>query len=151
MAAAARRPLRPFRQGTRRHWQRVTTVANPFAAAAATVVNPIAMPKVGMLSAIWLLVSIAFTSPAAGDTLAVDGLAGMFSRIQVTANLGSAAIVDASGKGVETASRFARAMGPRGVVSGLGVGAQTAKYAVKVPVGANSGRNFELGLINLQD
>jgi hypothetical protein len=150
-AAAARRPLRPFRQGTRRHWQRVLTIANPLTAAAPAVLNPVAMPKVGMLSAIWLLCSIAFTSPAAGDTLGTDGLAGMFSRIQLTANLGSAAIVDASGRGVEIASRMSRANGPRALVSGLGTGAQTATYALKVPVGANSGRNFELGLINLQD
>lgn len=143
-------PLRPFRQGTRRHFQRVTTVTlnNP---TNATVVPPILLPKVGMLSAIWIMLRGGFTSPAAGDALGVDGIAALFQRIQLTANLGSAAIIDASGKSLESISRFQGPFGPRANVSGLGVGAQTFNYAMRVMVGANSGRNFELGLINLQD
>lgn len=143
--------LRPFRQGTRRHWQRVQTIANPFVAAASANVTPLLLPKVGMLSALWLMCSIAFTSPAAGAALGVDGLAGAYQQIAVTANLGSAAIVQGSGKGVETASRFLNPMGPRATLSGLAAGAQTAFHAMRVPIGANNGRNFELGLINLQD
>lgn len=148
---AGKAPLRPFRQGTRRHWQRVQTVVGSTSATVAQALQPILLPKTGMLAGLWLCVTGAFTSPAAGDTLAVDGLAAIFNRITVTANLGSANVVDASGKGVETASRFARAKGPRGTVSALAAGANTFTYNLFVPISANSGSNFEIGLINLQD
>lgn len=143
--------LAPFRKGTRRHFQRVVTATGNASATAQSTLAPILLPKVGFLSAVWLMVRGTATVGASGVTAGVDGLAGLFNRITLTANLGSAAIVDGSGKSIETAARFACAMAPRGSMSALTAGSRTFTYQLRVPVGLNAGSNFEIGLINLQD
>lgn len=142
--------LLPFRYGTRRRTQFIQSVT--YTGTNATSRPPlIEIPKVGYLSSIWLEIIGNMDFTVAAAAMGKDGLAGLFENVQVVANLGSAQIVDVSGAGLAVAHRTLQPMGPRATLVALG--ASPARFAMnlRVPIAANFGRNFELGLINLQD
>lgn len=152
LGATAAPALRSFREGTRRHFQPVQTFAISGWETAEQKVPAFTMDKTGFLSAIWVTIKGEVDFVVAAATLNVEGLAALFSSINVSTNLGSAAVIDASGPGVALASRGHMPGGPRGRVSALTAGVdRTFEYALRIPISANDGDMFGLGAINLQD
>lgn len=159
MAAAAQR-LAPFRSGTRQRRAKVGTIAYATAAA----LTPLELPRVGMLSRIIIQFRGTVTLSGAG-ALSDLGPWNLLARIKVNANIGSASIVDVSGYGGYMITPLAEEIGFRSDLAGVGggttpnadihaspvaMGANTWVLTWIIPIGANAGKQFDLGLINLQ-
>jgi hypothetical protein len=150
--------LMPFRKETRQNRQKVAAIAY----AAASALTPQEMPRVGMLSRIYVQFRGTVTLSGAG-ALSDLGPWNLISRIQVNANIGAAAILDLTGYGAYLESCVLdRAFRPDVAGAGLTTadadiysapvasGANTWVLTWVLPIGANQGSNFEAGLINLQ-
>jgi hypothetical protein len=152
--------LAPFRAGTRQRFAFVNSVAHSVGA----TLSPIELPRVGMLSRIILQFRGTVSFSATG-TMADLGPWNLLSRVQVNANIGSASIVDLSGFGAFMLQPFIEEVGYRPDLSGMGTNAapSTDIHAAGVaagnntwalswilPIGANTGNQFDLGLVNLQ-
>ena len=146
----AQRQLLPFRSGTRKRRQYMTTVTYTGTTAGQRPA-PILLPSVGMLSRILLVAHGNIDLSGAGGSIAVDGAAGLFNRITVSANLGSSNIFDCSGPGAYMAANWSKSFAARASI--LDPTDTTMDYNLYLPVdiAANRGRNFALGLVNLQD
>lgn len=151
--------LKPFRQGTRQRFAKVGVI--PWTTG--TALTPLELPRVGMLSQIYLRAELVVTLSAAG-ALADLGPWNVLNRIKVNANIGSAAIVDLSGFGTYMVQPWYEEFGFRPDNAGIGstsvnadtfaapvaMGANNWIINYAIPISANSGREFDLGLINLQ-
>jgi hypothetical protein len=152
--------LAPFRAGTRQRFAFVNSVAHSVGA----TLSPIELPRVGMLSRIILQFRGTVSFSALG-TLADLGPWNLLSRVQVNANIGSASIVDLSGFGAFMIQPLAEEIGFRPDLSGAGssaapstdihaagVAAGNNTWALSwiLDIGANTGNQFDLGLVNLQ-
>ena len=146
----APKQLYPFRQGTRKRRQFITTVTYTGTVAQQRPA-PIPLPSTGMLSRL-LLVAHGAIDQSDTSTLGVDGLAGLYNRITVTANLGSANIFDASGAGADVAARWEGGHVPVSATFDLtDTSASPYSYSLPINIAMNRKKQFSLGLINLQD
>lgn len=137
----------PFRQGTRRRVQSI----GAFPVTPGQPVQTITLPQVGMVSRVLLSLEGTITLSAAGVQNAL-GYAALLSRVRLSANLGSASIVDCTGIGLELVNQW-RAPQTKGRVQnafGNGAVANEVIYRTAVPVNANNRQQFEFGLIDLQ-
>lgn len=155
----AQNKLLPFRSGTRQRRAKVGVIAY----AAASGLTPLELPRVGMLARLVVQFRGTVTLSGAG-ALSDLGPWNLLSRIKVNANIGSAAIVDLSGFGAFMISEWAEEIGFRPDLGGVGVtavnadvhaapvamGANTWVLTWVIPIAANAGKQFDLGLINLQ-
>lgn len=153
------RQLFPFRAGTRRRRAFVSSV--PYAAS--STLTPQELPRVGLLSEVFVQARLTVTLSAAG-ALTDLGPWNAVNRVQVNANIGAAAIVDLSGYGAYMIQPWTQNAGYRPDVGGAGVtavnadihaapvamGANTWVLSYFLPIAANDGSQFETGLINLQ-
>jgi hypothetical protein len=152
--------LLPFRSGTRQRRAKVGTIA----AAAASTLTPLELPRVGMLARILIQFRGTLTLSGAG-ALSDLGPWNLLSRIKVLANIGSAALVDVSGFGAFMYQPLVEELGFRPDLAGVGggttpnadihaapvaMGANTWVVTWVIPISANAGKQFDLGLINLQ-
>jgi hypothetical protein len=138
--------------------------------AASTTLASIELPRVGLLSRLVLQLRGTTTLSATG-VLTDLGPWAITARARVNVNIGAAALVDTSGYGLYMAQPIIEELGWRpdytGIFAGTGAGSPPAPNAdihaapvasgantwvisQVVPISANSGREFELGLINLQ-
>lgn len=160
---AAQTQLLPFRTGTRQ--RRAKVAAIPVTAAGASL-TPQELPRVGMLSRIVIQFRGTVTLSAAG-ALTDLGPWALASRIQVQANIGTAAIVDLSGFGAYMIQPLVEEIEFRPDVAGpsasmtatpnadihaapVANGANTWVLTWVIPIGANTGKEFDIGLVNLQ-
>lgn len=157
--AASQRKLLPFRAGTRRRRAFVGSVAY----AAATALTPQELPRVGLVGEVFVQFRGTVTLSGAG-ALSDLGPWNLVNRVQVNANIGAAAIVDLSGYGAYMIQPWSEEMAYRPDVGGAGVtavnadihaapvamGANTWVLSYFLPIAANTGMQFETGLINLQ-
>lgn len=141
-----RNQMLPFRRGTRR---RFATIGS-FAWTPGTPIPSIVIPQVGYLSRVFLRLTGTITQSGAG-TVNPLGYAALFSRIRLSANLGSASIVDTSGIGLETVNTYTapNSLPVQNTYANAGA-ANPVEYGLIVPVNANQRRQFEFGLIGLQ-
>lgn len=151
--------LLPFRSGTRQRRAKVGVI--PYSAASG--LTPLELPRVGMLARIIVQFRGTVTLSAAG-ALTDLGPWSLLSRLKVLANIGSAALVDVSGFGAFMAQPLAEEIAFRPDLAGVGqttphadihaapvaMGANTWVLTWVVPISANAGKQFDLGLINLQ-
>lgn len=146
----AERQMQPFRAGTRKRRQFLTTLTYTGATAQQRPA-PITLPSVGMFSRLFLVAKGNIDLSGAGGTIAVDGAAGLFNRLTVTANLGSSNIFDTSGPGAHVAANWQNPYAARASI--LDATDTTMAYAYYLPINinANPRKNFALGLVNLQD
>lgn len=159
-AVAPERRLAPFRSGTRQRRAYVGAVSY----SAGTTLNPIRLPQVGLLARVFVQFRGTVTLSGAG-ALANLGPWNLAARLQVNANIGSAAIVDVSGYGAYMCQPWIQSIGYRPDMAGVGagttpnadiyaapvaMGANTWVLSWYLPVSANDGSQFELGLVNLQ-
>lgn len=144
--ASGKRQMLPFRRGTRRRFATIGT----FSFTPGTPIPSIVIPQVGYLSRIFLRLTGTITQSGAG-TLNPLGYASLFSRIRLSANLGSASIVDTSGIGLETVNTYwaPNSLPVQNTYANAGA-ANPVEYGIIVPVNANQRRQFEFGLIGLQ-
>lgn len=151
MGATAQRQLAPFRQGTRKRRQFLTTF-NYNGTTQQQRPTPFNLPQTGYLSRLTLVAHGALDQSDNQGVLGVDGLAGLYNQIIVTANLGSAAIFQASGAGADMAARWKGANAVAASPFSLSTtSASPLYYALPVDIAMNRKRQFSLGLINLQD
>lgn len=150
--------LMPLRSGTRQRFQKVGTQAY---AANSTVSQQ--MPRVGLLSRIYIQFRGTVTLSGAG-ALADLGPWSLVSRFRVTANIGTASIVDLSGFGAYLVSRKHDVAGFAPDKAGVGdttanadvfaapvaMGANTWVLTWCLPIAANARNEFDAGLLNLQ-
>ena len=137
----------PFRMGTRRRIQPLGS----FVFTPGTPIPTIVIPQVGMLSKIYLKIEGTITQTAGAAVLNPLGYASLISRVRVSANLGSAQIVDASAAGIEIANFwYAPSTGRVQNTYANGAGANNVSYGLMVPINANDRTLLEIGLINLQ-
>lgn len=145
--AARRAPLRPFEQGTRRRVQQV----GQYSWTPGTPVPTITLPQVGYLSGIYVKIEGTITQTAAGATLSPFGYGSLINRARVSANLGSASIVDLSGPSLDLIQRWhAPSVGSLRNTYGNAIAANPVSYGVRIPINANNRTLLKLGLINLQ-
>lgn len=144
--ATGQKTLRPFRSGTRR---RIQTLGS-FPLTPGSPIQTITLPQVGMLSKLYLKVEGTITQTAVG-TISPLGYAALMPRIRVSANLGSASVVDATAYGVELMNyNVAPSAGPVRNTYGNAIAANPVSYGLMVPINANDRQLLELGMINLQ-
>jgi len=166
--------LKPFRYNTRRRFQRFGTQTFAGADTFLGQQQSYQIPQVGFLAAIICQVDGTVTR-AGGDTGTFGGrLFNCVKRLRVSLNLGSASLVDASGYGIYQLNQTLKynygpdlggdgsgpAYPPNGyltmdpdVYSGKDAVPETAVpflFTYFVPISINLGRNFNLGLVNLQ-
>jgi hypothetical protein len=157
VSAVATKELRPFRDGTR---QRISPVASLVFNAGKTVKTE--LPKIGYLAAIYLRLTGVQTNSGA-TALTDDGIAALLKRIQLVLNQGYSNVVDISGPSAQVLQRWSRygfspdKAGVGDTVpdvnifrAGVAGGANNWDLFLRIPVAANDGRDFDLGLINLQ-
>lgn len=158
MAQVASR-LKPFRMGTRQRFAKVGTLAY----AAASALQPLELPRVGMLCRVIVQFRGTVTLSAAG-ALADLGPWNLVARAKINANIGSASLVDVSGFGAFMMQNLVEELGFRPDLGGVGttsvnadihaapvaMGANTWVLTYVLPVSANPGKQFDFGLINLQ-
>lgn len=140
--------LLPFAMGTRR---RVQTVGS-YAVVPGNPIPSIVLPQVGFLSKIRLRLEGTITQTAIETSASPLGYAALLPRIRVSANLGSASIVDASAYGIELSNYwYAPNIGPVQNTYAIGTpAANRVSYGLNVPINANDRTLLHLGLINLQ-
>lgn len=148
VAPARQAPAKlPFTKGTRR---RIQTVGQ-YVFAAGAPIPTITLPQVGLLSKIYLKLEGTITHATGAGVLNPLGYASLISRVRVSANLGSAQIVDATAAGIELANYwYAPTSGPVKNTYANGAGANAVSYGLMVPINANDRSLLQLGLINLQ-
>lgn len=154
------RQLLPFRSGTRQRRAKVGSIAY----VAASALPPLELPRVGMVSRVVVQFRGTVTLSGAG-ALSDLGPWNLLSRARINANIGSASIVDVSGYGAYMAQALVEDFGYRPDFAGIGtsftpnadihaapvaMGANVWVLTYVLPVGANSGNQFDLGLVNLQ-
>ena len=151
--------LAPFRKGTRQRRQKVGVIAY----AAASDLQPLELPRVGMLSRLIIQFRGTVTLSGAG-ALSDLGPWNLLNRIRVTANIGTASLVDVTGYGLYLMQPYLDSIGFRPDAGGAGattpnadihvapvaMGANTWVLTWIVPISANAGREFDIGLVNLQ-
>lgn len=151
--------LLPFRAGTRQRRAKVGLVAYTVA----SQLTPLELPRVGMLNRVLVQFRGIVTLSGAG-ALSDLGPWNLTNRLRISANIGSAAIVDVSGYGAYMAQPIVEGVGYRPDLAGVGsttpnadihaapvaMGANTWVLSYYLPVSANSGNQFDLGLVNLQ-
>lgn len=152
--------LLPFRLGTRQRRAKVGSVA--FAAGQA--VQPFTLPQVGMLARLILQFRGTVTLSAAG-ALADLGPWSILNNVQVSSNIGAAAIASLSGYGAFMLQQKLPPIGGyRPNLGGAGsttpnadihsapvaMGANTWVQTFIIPIAANDGDQFGIGAINLQ-
>lgn len=143
--------LAPFRQGTRKRRQYLTTFQYNGTQAQQRP-TPYTLPNTGMLSRLLLVAHGTIDQSGAGGTLGVDGLAGLYNQIVVSANLGSANLFQASGAGADIAARWHGTSVPVSATFSLATtSASPFSYSLPVDIAMNRKKQFSLGLINLQD
>jgi hypothetical protein len=148
MAAAQ---LAPFRFGTRRRRAPLVTF-NYDGTAILQRPAPFKIPNVGFLSRLFFVVrgKVAYTGGA--GVFSKYGWADLFNRIQVNANIGSAGIIDVSGRGAAAVSSSLFPNSVKGDPPNLAAAdTGTIKYQFALPISANDGRNFDMGALGLQD
>lgn len=155
--------LYPFRAGTRQRRAKVAAIA---VTAAGVTLTPQELPRVGLLSRILVQFRGTVTLSSSG-ALTDLGPWALANRIQVNANIGTASIVDVSGFGGYMFQPLVEEIGFRPDSAGLSAsmtatpngdihaapvasGANTWVLTWVIPVSANSGREFDMGLVNLQ-
>jgi hypothetical protein len=174
MANPNKRPLKPFRYNTRQRYQQFGNIR--YAAANSFLSQQVSfeIPRVGFLAGILVNVGGGWVRDhAGGDTGTYSGrLFNFVKRLRVDLNLGAASIFDCSGYGtyllngtekiayqpdlggtaptipLPNGSLF---MDPHVFLSGdptTDAGGLVLTYWI--PIAANQGRNFTMGLINLQ-
>lgn len=155
----AQAQLRPLRAGTRQRRAFVGSLAY----AAATTLNPQELPRVGLLNRVFVQFRGTVTLSGAG-ALADQGPWNLIARIQVNANIGAAAVVDLTGYGAYIIQPWCEELGYRPDKGGVGdttqnadihaapvaMGANTWVLSYFLPIAANTGSQFDTGLINLQ-
>jgi hypothetical protein len=154
----AQKQLEPFRYNTRQRFQKITTRAY----AAGTTLEPIIIPQVGYLSNI--IVQFRGTVTLSGTGALTDkGPWNLLNKATLQSNQGAASLVDLSGYGAYIAGFWQNEGSPYNR-AGIGDTVPSADYFSApvasganvwvltwvIPVAANDGRNFEVGLINLQ-
>ena len=139
-------PKLPFRYGTVRRRINIGT----YAVVPGGAIPSIVIPQVGMMARILVDIEGTYTKANATGTNLLDGYDAIVSRAAVKLNNGSANIVDLSGIGINIVNRDLSPSLPikRGLITTAG--AQTFAYKFILPINANSRRQFEMGLINLQ-
>jgi len=143
--------LRPFRQGTRLRRQYLTSFSYD-GSAGQRQPTPYQLPKTGYAARLWLEAAGTIDQSGAGGSLGVDGLAGLFQSINLSANLGSASIFQASGAGADVAARWGGGSRPVSAPFSLATtSASPYSYTVPINIAMNMKRQFNMGLINLQD
>ena len=149
--------LAPFRFNTRQRFARVG--AQAFAAGAKVSQE---LPRVGLLSEVLVSVRGVVTLSGAG-AIANLGPWNLINRLQLNINIGSATIFDTTGWGNFVLSHVQR-QAFKHDAPGIGnttpdadfyaapvaMGANTWALHYHIPVSANDGRNFSMGLLNLQ-
>lgn len=154
---------RPFRYSTRQRYRPVTTTAA--IAFGGSTNPPVDIKQVGFLNALDLVVrdsaaGAGLTQGAVAPTLAAN-ITYPFSiikRAQLGLNTGAALLVDASGRGLDRINRvLERAYKPDMstdadlfAASLLTNITNPMRFSLRLPVAANDGADFMLGLINLQ-
>jgi hypothetical protein len=137
----------PFRMGTRRRVQFVGSYPITLGAPIPTIT----LPQVGYLSRLFGKIEGTITQTGAGAVLSPLGYAALISRVRVSANQGSASIVDATGAGLELANFwYAPSAGRVQNTFANGAGVNAVSYGFTVPINANDRTLLEIGLINLQ-
>lgn len=147
----AQQQLAPFRFGTRRRRALLNTFTYDGTAAQQRPA-PFKIPNVGFLSRLLLVVrgKIAYTGGV--GAFSNYGYADLFNRIQVNANIGSASIVDVSGRGAAAISSAINPNSAKGDPPNLAAAdTGTVKYQFIIPIAANDNRNFEMGALGMQD
>lgn len=147
----AQKQLAPFRQGTRKRRQYLTTFIYDGTTAKQRP-TPFTLPSTGYLSRLLLVAHGGVDQSDNAGALGVDGLAGLYSQIVVSANLGSANLFQASGAGADVAARWHGANAPVSQTFSLATtSASPFYYALPIDIALNRKKQFSLGLINLQD
>lgn len=161
--AAQQQTLLPFRTGTRQRRAKVAAIPVTVAGAALT---PQELPRVGLLSRI-LAQFRGVVTLSAGGALTDLGPWALANRLQVQVNIGTAAVVDVSGFGGYMLQPLVEEIEFRPDVPGTSAlmtaipnadihaapvlnGANTWVLTWVLPIGANTGKEFDIGLINLQ-
>ncbi len=159
---ASNTQLAPFRNNTRQRWAKVL----PSASIAFGSTAQIPFPQVGLMSRIFLFVqgSIVDSAATPNTPASTFGPFNLLKRITGTLNLGTSNVFDLSGYGsymVEKVSnqavdfKFANTdqstdnfyQYPSSLVQNV---AKVINFVVMIPVNANDGPQFAVGLINLQ-
>lgn len=149
-AAQPKKQLLPFTRGTRRRFQ--TIGQYPFVPG--QPVPTITLPQVGFLSRVFCKIEGTITQPAAGNVSAF-GYADLINRVRLNANLGSASIIDLSGRGAVIASNWNDPSGGAkgGTVQNVFANANAANpvsFGFALRVNANDRTELTFGLIDLQ-
>lgn len=152
--------LLPFRLGTRQRAAKVGSVAF----AAGQTVTPFTLPQVGMVNKIILQFRGTVTLSSAG-ALTDLGPWNLLNNIQVSTNIGAAAIASLTGYGafmlqqkLSNIGGFRSNLGGAGsttpnadiFVAPVAMGANTWVITYVIPVAANDADQFGIGAINLQ-
>jgi hypothetical protein len=148
---------KPFAMNTRKNIQYAGFLT--FAAGQAV---SLLLPKVGYLSALYILFDGSLTLSGAGS-LADSSPWALFNRISLSYNLAAAKVIDLTGyDAFLVSSKIEPCFRPDAAgigattphatqfVAPVASGANTAKFGFKLPCAANGGDNFDAGLINLQ-
>jgi hypothetical protein len=156
--APAQKPKRPFRDGTRQRFVPVTSI--PYAAGQAA--TPIYLPKTGFVNALILTLTGTMTLSNTG-TLTDDGAYALFNRIKFGLNQGSQNLFDTTGYGAYLVQRWLRqGNDPTKAGSGdttpnadiyaapVASGANVWQLSLRIPIALNDGRDFDIGIINVQ-
>lgn len=155
---AQQRMLLPFRSNTRQRLQPVSSVVY----SAGQQATPVELPRVGMINRLFVQVRGTMTLSSAG-ALTDLGPFNLINRIKFNINIGSTTIVDLTGYGAflvsaiqERSFRPDRAgtgdtvPHPDNYAAPVASGANTWVLSYIIPIAANQGANFDLGLLNLQ-
>ena len=151
-AAPARQAEIPFRRGTRQHFDLVGDI--PYVSNRAG--TPRRLNQVGFLAGVLVHVTGTLTLGAGGAATA-DAPWALIRRLRLTLNTG-VTVYDVSGFGAFIANFLikeefaANSSGLAQVFAAPNVpaGANVWSFLLWIPVAANDGQNFEVGLINLQ-
>jgi len=141
----------PFRRGTRQHFDLVGDI--PYVSNRAG--TPRRLNQVGFLNSIVCRVTGTMTLSAAG-ALAADGPWNLVQRVRLTLNTG-VTIITLTGYGTFLLNHFHKeefnpttTTSTRVFNAPVAAGANAWNFMFELPVAANDGQNFEVGLINLQ-
>lgn len=150
-SAAPEAQLIPFRRGTRQHFDLVGDI--PYVSNRAG--TPRRLNQVGFINKALLRITGTMTLSAAG-ALTADGPWALIRRVRVTLNTG-VMVLNLSGYGAFLLNHLVKeeftpnSSGLSQVFSApVAIGANTWNFMLELPIAANDGQNFEVGLINLQ-
>jgi hypothetical protein len=157
-----RQNLRPFRYSTRQRYRPVSTTN---LAQGSTTAPPIDIKQVGFLGAL----DLTMRDGAAGSGITIGNVAptlaanitypfSWIKRVQLALNTGAALLVDLSGRGLDRVNRLLERSYRPDLSTDTDLFAASLlinltnplRFALRIPVAANDGADFMLGLINLQ-